>query len=87
VGVLQPEHLLLLMVIVLIVFGAGKLPQTFGQLGKGVREFKQNVQGATPSSAATARVAVGRYCASCGTPRAPDATFCAKCGAKQPTAT
>lgn len=34
-----PE-LIFLLVIVLIVFGAGKLPDVFGQLGKGVRSFR-----------------------------------------------
>lgn len=34
-----PE-LIFLLVIVLIVFGAGKLPDVFGQLGRGVRSFR-----------------------------------------------
>ena len=34
-----PE-LIFVLVIVLIVFGAGKLPSVFGQLGKGVRTFR-----------------------------------------------
>ena len=34
-----PE-LIVLLVLVLIVFGAGKLPTVFGQLGKGVRTFR-----------------------------------------------
>ena len=35
-----PE-LLTILVVVLIVFGAGKLPDTMRDLGKGVREFKR----------------------------------------------
>ncbi len=35
-----PEVLLVL-AIVLIVFGAGKLPQVASQLGKGIREFRK----------------------------------------------
>lgn len=35
-----PE-LIFLLVIVLIVFGAGKLPDVFGQLGRGVRSFRE----------------------------------------------
>lgn len=34
-----PE-LIILLVIILIVFGAGKLPEVFRSLGHGVREFK-----------------------------------------------
>ena len=33
-------ELVFLLIIVLIVFGAGKLPDVFGQLGKGVRTFR-----------------------------------------------
>ncbi len=33
-------HLLILLVIVLVLFGAGKLPQLMGDLAKGVRAFK-----------------------------------------------
>ena len=42
-GVRQPMHLLLSLAIVLVVFGAGKLGQIGGALGKSVREFKTNV--------------------------------------------
>ena len=47
-----PE-LIFLLVIVLIVFGAGKLPDVFGQIGKGVRSFRDeatNDKPATPAS-------------------------------------
>jgi sec-independent protein translocase protein TatA len=36
-----PPELILILVIVLIIFGAGKLPQVFGSLGKGVKEFRE----------------------------------------------
>ncbi len=42
-GLLQPWHLLLILLIVLIVFGAGKLGQVGGALGKSVKEFKTTV--------------------------------------------
>ena len=37
---LSITHIILLLVVVLVVFGAGKLPQVMGDLGKGVRNFK-----------------------------------------------
>lgn len=37
-----PE-LLVLLVIVVLVFGVGKLPEVGGALGKSIREFKNNV--------------------------------------------
>ena len=34
-------ELLLLLAIVLIIFGAGKLPKVLGQLGEGVKNFRE----------------------------------------------
>ena len=31
----------MILVVVLIVFGAGRLPDVFGQLGKGIRSFRE----------------------------------------------
>lgn len=39
-GILQPSHLVLILVIALIVFGPSKLPELGASLGKGLREFK-----------------------------------------------
>jgi sec-independent protein translocase protein TatA len=39
-----PE-LVVIMVIVLIIFGAGKLPEIGGAIGKGIRSFKRSVSG------------------------------------------
>ncbi len=36
-------HILLLVVVVLIVFGAGKLPNVMGDLAKGVKNFKKGL--------------------------------------------
>lgn len=38
-------ELIVIMVIVLIIFGAGKLPQIGDALGKGIRNFKTSVTG------------------------------------------
>ncbi len=37
-------HLILLLIIVLVVFGVGKLPQVMGDLGKGIRAFKDGMK-------------------------------------------
>ena len=39
-----PE-IILILVVVLIIFGAGKLPQIGSQLGKGLREFRKSTKG------------------------------------------
>jgi sec-independent protein translocase protein TatA len=38
-------HLLLLLAIILIVFGAGKLPRVMGDIGKGVRSLREGLKG------------------------------------------
>lgn len=43
-GLLQPTHLVLILVIALIVFGPAKLPELGGALGKSIREFKKSTQ-------------------------------------------
>jgi sec-independent protein translocase protein TatA len=42
---LGPVEIGLILVIVLIVFGIGKLPQVGGALGKGLHEFRQASKG------------------------------------------
>ena len=37
-------ELLVVLVIVLVVFGAGRLPEVMGSLGKGVQAFKRGVR-------------------------------------------
>ena len=38
-------HIILLLIVVLVVFGAGRLPQVMGDLGKGLRSFKDGLKG------------------------------------------
>lgn len=42
-GIGMPE-LLIILVIILIIFGAGKLPEIGGAIGKGIRNFKTSFQ-------------------------------------------
>ncbi|MEJ2202062.1 MAG: twin-arginine translocase TatA/TatE family subunit [Desulfuromonadaceae bacterium] len=41
---LGTSELIIILVLVLIIFGAGKLPQVGGALGKGLRNFKQGIK-------------------------------------------
>ena len=36
------QELLLILLIVIIIFGVGKLPEIGGALGKGIKEFRSN---------------------------------------------
>ena len=40
-GKLGVPELLIILVIVLLIFGAGKIPEVMGSLGKGLREFRK----------------------------------------------
>jgi sec-independent protein translocase protein TatA len=44
-GLDNPLHILLLLLLVLLVFGAKRLPEIGRSLGTGLREFKQSVTG------------------------------------------
>lgn len=42
---LGTQELLIILVLVLVIFGAGKLPQVGSALGKGLRNFKDGIKG------------------------------------------
>ena len=44
-GIGVPE-LIVIMVIALVIFGPGKLPEIGGALGRGIRDFKKSFEGA-----------------------------------------
>ncbi len=37
---LGPTELIIILIIVILIFGAGKLPEIGGALGKGIKQFK-----------------------------------------------
>src|SRR6266478_1130249 len=62
-GALQPGHLIVVLVIVLLIFGPGKLPELGKAMGDGLRELKRATGGedhkdAALSSASTTATAV-----------------------------
>ena len=42
-GILEPDHLLLILLVVLVLFGGKKIPELAGGLGKGIKEFKRGM--------------------------------------------
>ncbi len=93
-GLLQPTHLLIILVIILIVFGAGKLPEVGGGLGKSITEFRRGVRDGSssdepvtesPATVVTAKPvqASSSTCSTCGASLPAGARFCASCGSKQ----
>ncbi len=41
---LGPWQLLLILLIILVLFGAGHLPQVMGEIGKGIKSLKHNLK-------------------------------------------
>jgi len=46
-GNLGLPELLIIMVVILLLFGAKRIPEIAGSMGKGIREFKKNINEAT----------------------------------------
>jgi sec-independent protein translocase protein TatA len=55
------QELVIVLVIIMIIFGAGKLPEVVKSLGQGVREFKQESAGGTDSLAAASAASGDSY--------------------------
>ena len=51
---LGPTEAIVILVIVLVVFGVGRLPEVGGALGKGIREFRRSQTADEPSPAEAA---------------------------------
>ena len=52
---LTPAHLIIVLVIVLIIVGPGRLPDTGAAIGKALRGFKDAVEGTDNNQSATAQ--------------------------------
>ncbi len=47
-GVIGPQQLILIAIIVLILFGGKKIPELMGGIGKGIKEFKKATSDENP---------------------------------------
>lgn len=79
-GLGMPE-LLVIMVIALIIFGAGKLPQIGSSLGTAIREFKKSIE-ASPREVTTT-TAEEILCSQCRRSLQKDWLACPHCGLKR----
>ena len=43
-GLFQPMHLLVILILALLVFGPGKLPELGSSIGKAIRGFKKSME-------------------------------------------
>jgi sec-independent protein translocase protein TatA len=73
IGALQPGHLIVILVIVLLIFGPGKLPELGKAMGEGLKELKKATGGEDPA-AKDAAAAAAATTATAAPPAAPSAT-------------
>jgi len=85
-----------ILTIVLVIFGAGRLSEVGGAVGKGIREFRrpstsERAAPAPPRAAQSAplpaaptvpTVGVENKCPSCGTVNPTGQAFCGQCGTR-----
>ncbi len=78
-----PWEIVILLVILVIIFGAGRLAQVGGALGKSVREFR-GAMGEEPKATAPPAAAVPAappvICATCQSANPAGQKFCSSCG-------
>ena len=83
VGVLQPWHLIVIVVIVLVIFGPGKLPMLGKAVGDGVRDFKKAINHDEHGRTADAQLPPGTtLCPNCHKSLLVADRFCGNCGAR-----
>ena len=55
-----PTELIIILVIVLVIFGVGRIPEVGGALGKGIRQFRRGISGEPDSPRRSKPKAKGR---------------------------
>jgi sec-independent protein translocase protein TatA len=99
-GALEPGHLIIVLIIILVIFGPGKLPQLGKSLGEGIREFRRNTEShdtpeptqaaaATTTNTTTTTTSTSTSaptCRNCGAVLRGDQKFCGACGSAQAAA-
>ena len=82
---LGPLEILVILAVVIMIFGVGRLPQVGSALGKSIREFRKAssddggppaIEEATPPAAPS----TSAFCTQCGVAAAPGLRFCTACG-------
>lgn len=76
-----PFELILILAVVVIIFGVGRLPEVGGAIGRGIREFRK-AAGGDEEEKEPKQVTAARRCKNCEKPLPEGATVCEFCGAK-----
>jgi sec-independent protein translocase protein TatA len=92
---LGPMELVIILLVLVMLFGATRLADIGGSLGKGIKEFRKEVaadedeiktsegtdEAPSASTNGGAEVVSAVKCSSCGTLNTADAKFCSQCAA------
>jgi sec-independent protein translocase protein TatA len=70
IGALQPGHLIVILVIVLLIFGPGKLPELGKAMGEGLKELKKATGGEDTTATKDAGTVAATTTAPSATPTA-----------------
>jgi len=77
---LGSQELLVILVIVLIMFGANRLPQIARSLGSSLKEFKKGINEGQAEDTSVPRESRRRMCEQCKNLLEADWTHCPRCG-------
>lgn len=82
---LQPQDLLIILIVALLLFGPSKLPEIGKALGRTIREFQTGIKEASQalSEEAKSSTTTESKCKVCNQPIPAGAKFCTACGASQ----
>jgi sec-independent protein translocase protein TatA len=70
--IIQPTHLLFILVVALIVLGPKRLPEVGRSLGRGIRDFRQGMQGVEEEARGVFRDAIDEPPADSGVSTVPE---------------
>ena len=82
-GSIGTPEILLILLVILVLFGAKKIPELMQGLGKGVKEFRKaskDIQSEIENEVSGTGEEAKSKCFFCSTPVAKDAKFCPSCG-------
>ncbi len=88
IGPIGPFEMIIILAIVIIIFGVGRLPEVGGAIGRSLREFRKassepeesEAESNSEHSASAAVEVTQRSCTNCGAQLAAESKFCAGCG-------
>ena len=74
-----PFELILILAVVVIIFGVGRLPEVGGAIGRSIREFRKAAKNGEEEPK---QIESSLRCKNCEKPLPEGATVCESCGAK-----